>query len=121
MINEKGVELEGIVPLPVFTPANGHIPLQIVHKVSQKVFGLHKMNETVGSFVELQKKSADTTKKDHHQMWIRTEPEGNGTERFMLRNEKSKLHLYADWHGYFTNGHITITHEVLDCKLFQNY
>ena len=120
MINEKGVELEGIVPLPLFTPDNGHIPLQIVHKVSQKVFGLHKMNETVGSFVELQKKSDDQTK-DDHQMWIRTEPEFNGKERFMLKNKKSQLHLYADWHGYFTNGHIEVTHDVSDCKLIQNY
>ena len=119
-MNEKGVELEGIEPLG-FTAENGHDPFPIIHKTSEKRFGLHKMNETEGSFVKFQKKSVDPTKKDH-QMWIRTPQEEEGKGRFMITNKKSGLHLYADWHGYFTNGHkIPIEHKnVLACKLFQN-
>jgi hypothetical protein len=121
-MNEKGVELEGIEPLDS-TAETAHDPFRIIYKTSKKVFGLHKMNETEGSFVKFQKQSEDTTKEDH-QMWIRTPPqEGDEKERFMLTNKKSGLYLYADWHGYFTNGHKKpIEHKnVLACKLFQNY
>ena len=119
MINENGFELEGIRPLE-FTSENGHEPFQIFHKNSEKVFGLHEMNITEGSFVKFQKKSEDPTKEDH-QMWIRT-PQGEEKGRFMISNKKSELKLYADWHGYYTNGHINITHEgVADCKLSYNY
>ena len=116
MINEKGVEVEGIVPL-VF---NGHEPFQIFQKNSdnKRVFGLSEINDTEGSFVEFQTKSP--TKKAH-QMWIRTPQEVGEKGRFMITNKESGLFLYADWHGYFTNGHITIKHEVLECKLSQNY
>ena len=119
MINEKGYELKGIEPLD-FTAENGHEPFHIFHKTSQKVFGLHEMNTTEGSFVKFQKKSEDPTKEDH-QMWIRTPQEEGEKGRFMISNKKSELKLYADWHGYYTNGHIKITHGVADCKLSYNY
>ena len=121
-MNEKGVELEGIEPLDS-TAETAHDPFRIIHKTSKKVFGLHKMNETEGSFVKFQKQSEDTTKEDH-QMWIRTpKEEGEGKGRFMITNKKSGLYLYADWHGYFTNGHKKpiIHNNILACKLFQNY
>ena len=118
-MNKKGVELEGIEPLDV---ENAHDPFHIIHNTSKKVFGLHEMNETEGSFVKFQKKSDDTTKEDH-QMWIRTPQEEEGKERFMITNKKSGLYLYADWHGYFTNGHKKpiIHNNILPCKLFQNF
>ena len=122
MINENNVELKGIQPLD-FTAENGHEPFHIFHKTSQKVFGLHEMNTTEGSFVKFQKKSEDPTMEDH-QMWVRTPPqeEGDGAGRFMITNKKSELYLYADWHGYYTNGHIKIIHDgVEDCKLSYNY
>ena len=97
---------------------------QIFQKDTDKVFGLHQMNETEGTFVNFQTKVAATTEdptKADHQMWIRTYAELEGEKRFMIMNKKSELHLYADWHDYFTNGHITIDHGVADSKLFQNY
>ena len=50
---------------------------------------------------------------DDHQRWIRTYAQetvpGSGIYRFMLKNKKSEMDLHADWHKYFTNGHIKKT------------
>ena len=117
MSNEKGVVLSDIMPLTIDVEKNEQI-LQI-QKNFNNFFGLMNKNDVAkGSFVDFYPKVAEDAE-DDHQNWIRTYAEEKETGiRFMLKNKKSNEYLHADWHGYFTNGHIQKTLDgVADCKL----
>ena len=106
--------LSDIMPLTIDVEKNEQI-LQI-QKNSNNFFGLENKNDVAkGSFVDFYPKVAE----DDHQKWIRTYAEETDQGvRFMLKNKKSNEYLHADWHGYFTNGHIQKTLDgVADCKL----
>ena len=117
MSNGKGVVLSDIMPLTIDVEKSEQI-LQI-QKNSNNFFGLkHKDDVAKGSFVDFYPKVAGDAE-DDHQNWIRTYAEETDQGvRFMLKNKKSNEYLHADWHGYFTNGHIQKTLDgVADCKL----
>ena len=109
--------LSDIMPLTIDMEKNKQI-LQIQNN-SNYFFGLkHKNDVAKGSFVDFHRKVAEDAE-NHHQNWIRTfAEETDQGVRFMLMNKKSNEYLHADWHGYFTNGHIKKTlDDVPDCKL----
>ena len=111
------------MPLTINATKNEEI-IQIQKKTalaSNHFFGLKNKDDVAkGSFVDFYPKVAE----DDHQNWIRTfaEERTKVRWRFMLMNKKSNEYLHADWHGYFTNGHIKKTLDnVVDCKLSYNY
>ena len=110
--------LSDIMPLKLDASKNEEI-IQIQEKTSNHFFGLKNKDDVVeGSFVDFYPKVAEDAE-DDHQNWIRTFAEKTDQGiRFMLKNKKSNEYLHADWHGYFTNGHIQKTLDgVADCKL----
>ena len=113
--------LSDIMPLTIDVEKNEQI-LQIQKKtelLANHFFGLENKDDVAkGSYVDFYAKVAGSAE-DDHQKWIRTYAETNEPGvRFMLRNKKSKQYLHADWHGYFTNGHIAKTLDnVTECKL----
>ena len=119
--NEKGVKLGDIMPLNIDATKNEEI-IQIQKKTAvtsnQEFFGLKNKDDVEkGSFVHFHPKVAENAE-DGHQKWKRTYAEKNAPGvRFMLMNEKSNEYLHADWHGYFTNGHIKRNlDEISGCK-----
>ena len=120
MSNEKGVVLSDIMPLTIDVEQNKEI-IQIQKKTalnSSHFFGLKNKDDVAkGSFVDFHSKVAEDAE-DDHQNWIRTFAEKNDPGvRFMLINKKSNEYLHADWHEYFTNGHMKKTlDEISDCK-----
>ena len=108
------------MPLTINATKNEEI-IQIQKKTalaSNHFFGLKNKDDVAkGSFVDFYPKVAEDAE-DDHQNWIRTYAEKNDPGvRFMLINKKSNEYLHADWHGYFTNGHIKKTlDEISDCK-----
>ena len=113
--------LSDIMPLTINATLNEET-IQIQHKTasaSNLFFGLkNKDDVAMGSFVSFHPKAAEGAE-DEHQHWIRTyAQEKEPGIRFKLRNKKSDMYLYADWHGYFTNGHIKKTLDgITACKL----
>ena len=108
------------MPLTINATKNEEI-IQIQKKTalnSSHFFGLKNKDDVAkGSFVDFHSKVAEDAE-DDHQNWIRTYAEKNDPGvRFMLINKKSNEYLHADWHGYFTNGHMKKTlDEISDCK-----
>ena len=113
--------LSDIMPLTINATLNEET-IQIQHKTasaSNLFFGLKNKDDVAkGSFVSFHPKAAEGAE-DEHQHWIRTyAQEKEPGIRFKLRNKKSDMYLHADWHGYFTNGHIKKTLDgITACKL----
>ena len=106
------------MPLTIDASKNEEI-IQIQQKTSNHFFGLKNKDDVVeGSFVDFYPKVAEDAE-DDHQKWIRTyAQEKEPGIRFKLRNKKSDMYLHADWHEYFTNGHIKKTlDDITACEL----